>query len=208
MLTRRTWMIGASSAGVALFAGPLRAEAPALEVRVPGNAVAAIASTIGGKDLKVMVDTALSGPQIRIGDGEPIDVSKRLLLKGTGSARDLFLDDARNAPKLGANLREVLSKAAPQLAKRLQENHRAWSRPFARKVVRWQSDLARSIVRGKTIRDEHGRIYLLEWAGAKIDASAGSSGPPGLAKLPKAPDAPTLAAYETYVRRLIAAVTP
>jgi len=207
MLTRRTWLIGASTASVALLCRPLRAQAPPLEVRVPGNAVAAIASTIGGKDVAVAVDTGLSGPQIRIGDGDPIDVSKRLLLKGTGSARDLFLDDARNAPKLGVNLREAMSKAAPALAKRLQENHRAWSIPFARKVVRWQSELAGSTVSGKTVRDEHGRVYLLEWAGAKIDSSAKSSGPAGLADLPRAPDAPTLAAYEAYVRRLISAVT-
>jgi len=207
MLTRRTWLIGASTASAALFARPLLAEAPALEVRVPGNAVAAIASTIGGKDVVVVVDTGLSGPQVRIDGGDPIDVSKRLLLKGAGSARDLFLDDARNAPKLGVNLRDAMSKAAPALSKHLQENHHAWSRPFARKVVRWQSELARSTVRGKTIRDEHGRVYLLEWAGAKIDSSARSSGPPSLASLPKAPDAPTLAAYEAYIRRLVGAVT-
>jgi hypothetical protein len=207
MLTRRTWLIGASTASAALFSRRLRAEAPPLEVRVPGNAVAAIAGAIGGKDVKVVVDTGLSGPQVRIGDGDPIGVSDRLLLKGVGSARALFLDDARNAPKLGVNLREAMSKAAPKLAKRLQENHRAWSMPFARKVVRWQAELAKSTVHGKTIRDEHGRIYLLEWAGAKIDSAAKSSGPTSLANLPRAPDAPTLAAYEAYVRRLIAAVT-
>jgi hypothetical protein len=105
------------------------------------------------------------------------------------------------------NQREALSRAAPALGERLAQNHRAWSRPFARKVVRWQSELSRSTVHGKTIRDDHGRVYLLEWAGAKIDSSAKSSGPRRLAKLPKAPDAPTLAAYEAYLRRLIAAVT-
>lgn len=202
--TRRRFSAGLIT--VLVVGGTSASAAAAVAVEVPNTAIGAIVSAVGGSLVEISVDASLAPASIRVGDGAPVDVGARVLLKGKGAARHRFLDDARNAPKVGANIRKVLSAADGANAKRYEDNHRAWSRPFARKVLRWQQQLAKAKLAGKRIRDAHGRIYLLEWAGAKIDPKAKSSGPAALAKLPDGPRASTPGAYETYVTKLVTAV--
>ena len=206
-MTRRAWMRSVVALFAALVVPRRGLAAPAkLEVAVPHAAVGAVVAAVGGTAVVVRIDRTLEVGQIRIGR-DLHDVSRRLLLKGAGSARGRFLDDARNATKLGVNVREVLSKAAPELAERFEESHKAWSRPFARKVLAWQRQLAGSALRDKRVRDTHGRIYLLEWAGAVVEEAAQALSPPVFAKLPAEPAAASLAAYEQYVERLVAAAS-
>jgi hypothetical protein len=167
--------------------------------------VGAIVAAVGRTRVSVRIDRRLEAGQIRIGTTVH-DVSDRLLLKGAGPARARFLDDARNAIKLGTNVRAVLERAAPELAPTFGENHKAWSRPFAKKVLEWQGRLAKNSVRDKRVRDGYGRVYLLEWAGAVVDERAKTAGPPSLAKLPSEPAAADLQAYERYLERLVAAL--
>jgi hypothetical protein len=205
-VTRRAWMRSAGAL-LAVLALPRRGTAAPtkLVVAVPHPAVGAIVAAVGGTAVSVRIDRKCEAGAIRIGD-ERHDVSRRILLKGAGAARGRFLDDARNASKLGANVRDVLAKAAPALAAQFDDNHRAWSRPFAKKVLGWQRQLAGSRLRDKRVRDGYGRIYLLEWAGAAVDDAASMASPASLAKLPAEPAAPNLAAYEQYLERLVATV--
>lgn len=156
--------------------------------------------------MKLVLEDALDPTVIEIG-AKPVEIGQRVLLKGDGDARERYLDDARNAPKVGAHIRDALAKSDPGNAPSYESRHRAWSRPFARQVLAWREKLQRSNVRGKRLRDAHGRIYLLEWAGATVVASAAEEGPAALARLPKAPKGMTLAAYQAYVQSLVDAVT-
>jgi hypothetical protein len=206
MTTRRAWSKGAAAL-FAAYAWPRTGRsASTIDVAAPHAAVGAIVAAVGKTLVSVRIDRALEADQIRLGSTLH-DVSHRILLKGAGAARTRFLDDARNATKLGANIRTALEKAAPDLAERFDENHKAWSRPFAKKVLAWQARLARGALRDKRVRDAHGRIYLLEWAGAVVDERATTSGPPTLAKLPREPAAVELQAYERYLERLVAALS-
>lgn len=203
-LDRRRF-IGALAAAVVAAGWSAPARAAQLVVEVPGRAVGAIASAVGGNLVRVSVGKGLEPGQIRI-DGQAIDVSRTILLKGKGAARARYLDDPRNATKLGGNIRDALKKVAPAQAETFAANHRAWSRPFVRRVLAWQKKLESSPVRGRRVSDPHGRRYLLEWAGATV-VSGAAAPPAALAKAPEQPDAPTLAAYEAYVGALVDAVT-
>lgn len=182
-----------------------RAAPAKLDVAVPHAAVGAIVVATGGAAVSIRIDRKLDPGQIRIGSAVH-DVAHRILLKGAGPARARLLDDARNASKLGANVRDALAKAAPELASRFEEQHKTWSRPFAKKVLKWQSRLAGAGLRDKRVRDTYGRIYLLEWAGAVVDDRAKTTSPPALAKLPSEPASAELRAYEQYLERLVTAL--
>lgn len=197
MLSRRTWL-GLVAVGACIsFVRPARA-AELLEVAVDNNAIGAIAAAEGGDAVRIVVDPSLGPLEIRIASAV-IDVSGTILLKGR------FLDDPRNAAKLGASIRNALIAAQPALKAQIEANHRAWTQPFARRVITWNAKLARSSLRGQRVADVHGRAALLEWAGAVIDPG-GAKGPPALATAPKDPAAPTLASYIEYLEALIAAV--
>jgi hypothetical protein len=204
--TRRAWSKGAAAL-LAAFALPRagRAAPTSLVVAVPDTAVGAIVAAVGRSAVSIRMDRKLDMGRIRIVDTVH-DVSRRILLKGAGPARARFLDDARNATKLGANVRDALAKALPERAPAFDEHHKAWSRPFAKKVLEWQARLARSGLRDKRVRDVHGRIYLLEWAGVVIDDRSKTSGPPALAKLPAEPASATLPDYARYIERLVSSV--
>ncbi|MBL8975131.1 MAG: hypothetical protein JNK56_31320, partial [Myxococcales bacterium] len=117
-----------------------------------------------------------------------------------------FLDDPRNAAKLGASIRNAIVAAQPALKAQIEANHKAWTHPFARRVIAWNAKLARSSLRGQRVADAHGRAALLEWAGAIIDPAATAKGPAALAAAPRGPAAPTLASYIEYLEALVAAV--
>lgn len=201
MLTRRTWLglmaVGAC-AGVLLGPGAARA-AETLEVAAANNAVGAIVAAEGGDAVQVAVDRTLGPTQIRIA-GAVVDVSGTILLKGR------FLDDPRNAAKLGASVRKALVQARPDLKAQFEANHKAWTHPFARKIIGWNARLAKSSVRGQRVADVHGRAALLEWAGAVLDPKSSAKGPAALAKAPGGPAAPTLAGYIEYIEALVVAL--
>lgn len=208
MLTRRRLLRLAPAAATAavLIAADRRAWARAgTVVAVPSNAVGAIVAAEGGDLVTVRVDASLGGGKIRIGDGPEVNVATKLRLKGSGAARDRFLDDARNATRLGSAIRDALAQAMPEHAKTFDANHTAWARPFARKALAWGKKLAKSKVAGKKVRDDHGRVYVLEWAGASVDPR-GERAPAKLAKAPGGPDGATLASYERYLDALVAAL--
>ncbi len=202
MLTRRAWLTLVPLAAVGLSSR--RALASATPVAVPNNAVGALVVAVGGELVTVDVDDTLTADQVRIGTAGPLSITDRILLKGKGTARDRYLDDARNATKVGGNIKLALTDAMPAHTKTFETNHHAWARPFARKCVDWGKQLS-ALGLGR-VRDDHGRVYLLEWAGATIDP-AGAKSPAGLAKAPGGPSKPTLAAYESYIEALIGALT-
>lgn len=184
----------------------VRADEPELmKVSAGNNAVAAVLAAEGAGLVEVELDAALAATQIRIGDADPVEIAQRLRLKGADAARGRFLDDARNAMRVGSAIRDRLDESLTGKTDTLKANHRAWSRPFARKVLTWTRELEGSPIRGRKIGDEHGRIYLLEWAGATVDAR-GQRGPRGLAQLTEGPADPTLESYEQYLGTLVAAV--
>lgn len=200
MLTRRTWLGVMAVGACTLAARPAwAADADLLEVAATNNAVAAIVAAEGGAAVQVVVDRTLGPLQIRIA-GAVVDVSGTILPKGR------FLDDPRNASKLGASIRNALAAARPALKAQLDANHKAWTHPFARRVIAWNAALARSSVRGQRIADVHGRAALLEWAGAVLDPKAPSKGPAALASAPKDPAAPTLDSYIAYLEALVRAL--
>lgn len=206
MLTRRSWLGLMAVGACALVARPALAQTAGevtagevIEVAAANNAVGAIAAAEGGAAVKVVVDRTLGPLQIRI-DGAVVDVSGTILVKGR------FLDDPRNASKLGASIRNALAAAKPALKPALEANHKAWAHPFARRVIAWNARLAKSSVRGQRVADVHGRAALLEWAGAVIDPKAASKGPAALASAPKDPAAPTLDSYIAYLEALVPAV--
>ncbi|MCA9710000.1 MAG: hypothetical protein KDK70_29445 [Myxococcales bacterium] len=171
---------------------------------VPHYAFGAVVSAIGGGDVTVELDGALPVATMRLGD-DPVSVAERLLLKGQGEARRNYLDDARNAPKLGAMVRDQLRTRWPELEAAVVARHKAWSGELVRDVLRWTQQLQGAGLRGKRVRDPGGRIYVLEWAGAVV-TNDGEDPPPGLLSAPTQPSAPTPAAYRKYVQALIDAL--
>jgi len=202
MFTRRSWLrviaVGACTL-VATSAAAASAPGEAVEVAVHDHAVGAIVAATGGDAVKVTIDPRLGPAEIRVA-GAVVDVAGTILLKSR------FLDDPRNATKLGAGVRKALSAARPDLKDTFAANHKAWTQPFARRILAWNASLARSSVRGQRIADVHGRAALLEWAGAVIVPNAAARGPAALARAPRAPAAPTLASYIAYVEALVAAL--
>ncbi|MFV8750011.1 hypothetical protein ACNOYE_05645 [Nannocystaceae bacterium ST9] len=204
MLTRRQWLTFVPLAGLTGLACPSRALASSTLVTTPNNAIGAIVAAIGLDLLDIQIDPNLADDQITIAGGVPVVISQRILRKGEGTASSRFLDDARNATKIGGNIKTALSDALPDLAADFDLNHHAWAKPFASHAVAWTKQLAK-LGLGK-VRDDHGRVYLLEWAGATIDPEAKPS-PAGLARAPEQPSSPTLAAYQDYIGDLIAALS-
>jgi hypothetical protein len=202
MLTRRTWLgllLAGACAGVVVAPSGTARAAETLEVVAANNAVGAIVAAEGGDAVQVAVDRTLGPTQIRIA-GAVVDVSGTILLKGR------FLDDPRNATKLGASIRKALVQVRPDLKAQFEANHKAWTHPFARRVIAWNARLAKSSVRGQRVADVHGRAALLEWAGAGIDPKSSAKGPAALAKAPGGPAAPTLASYIEYIEALVVAL--
>jgi hypothetical protein len=198
MLSRRSWL-GLVAVGACIsVARPARA-GDLIEVAAANNAIGAIVAAEGGDAVQVVVDRALGPLEIRIA-GAVVSVSGTILLKGR------FLDDPRNAAKLGASIRNALVAAKPALKAEIEANHKAWTHPFARRVIAWNAKLARSSLRGQRVADAHGRAALLEWAGAVIDPASAAKGPAALATAPRDPAAPTLASYIEYLEALVAAV--
>ncbi len=205
MISRRRWLASATLA--ALLCVGRTAVAAELEVAAPTVAVAAIVAATAGPGGQITIDASLGAAELRIA-GAVVDVRGTILLKGDPAAQRRFLDDPRNAAKLGAIVRRALAAAYPERAAEFEANHRAWSRTFARDVLQWSARLERASVRGQRLRDAYQRIYLLEWAGATIDAAAPSTGPAALASLPDAPRAADLTGYRDYVDALVAALAP
>lgn len=198
MLTRRHWLTAAAALTAALVARSAPAAEP-LEVAVPSNAVGAIVVAVGGAAVTVRLERGLGPAQLKIA-GKSVDVTDGLRI-----VQPSYLDDPRNAPKLGASVRKALAAARPELAAEFDANHKAWTRPFVRKVLAWNARLATSPVRGKRVADTHGRAALLEWAGATVDP-AGQPSPAALARAPKDAAAATLDSYVAYVDALVLAL--
>lgn len=199
MITRRRWLrtgLLLPLAGVAGLA-PRRARAATL-VQVPNTALGAIVSATGGELLDIEIDPNLADDQIAVAGGTPLVVSQRVLRKGEGAAASRFLDDARNATKLGSNIKAALISVLPELAGQFEDNHDAWAKPFAKQALAWTKQLA-ALELGR-VRDDDGRIYLLEWAGATIDPKGDEL---DLADAPEQPSDPTLAAYADYIGALV-----
>jgi hypothetical protein len=173
-------------------------------VGVPHVAFGAVVAAIADQDLAIVVDPALAIDAMRMGD-TTVSLADRLLLKGEGEARGRYLDDARNAPKLGAAVRDHLRTRWPELGDAFVRRHKAWSRELVRSILRWTQALEHAGLRGKRVRDPHGFIYLLEWAGAQV-AADGEEPPAGLRDAPREPAAPTPDAYADYVQALVDAL--
>lgn len=207
-VSRRGFLSAMAGAAVLGTLGPGLARAAAVEgekaVAVPHLAFGAIVAAIAEGDLSLSVDPSLPVGSMRLGDAT-VSVADRLLLKGSGETRGRYLDDARNAPKLGAAVRDHLRTRWPELADAFTRRHKAWSRELVRNVLRWTQTLDRAGLRGKRVRDPHGHIYLLEWAGAEV-AADGIAPPPGLSSAPRQPTAATPDAYADYVQALVDAL--
>lgn len=199
MLTRRHWLTGAAALTAALLVARSAPAAQPLEVAVPSNAVGAIVVAVGGAAVTVRLERGLGPAQLKI-DGKSVDVTDGLRIQ-----QPSYLDDPRNAPKLGASVRKALAAARPELAAEFDANHKAWTRPFVRKVLAWNARIATSPVRGKRVADTHTRAALLEWAGATVDP-AGQPSPAALARAPKDAAAATLESYVAYVDALVLAL--
>jgi hypothetical protein len=198
MLSRRSWL-GLVAVGACIsVVRPARA-GDLLEVAAANNAIGAIVAAEGGEAVHVVIDPTLGPLEIRIA-GVGVDVSGTILLKGR------FLDDPRHAAKLGASIRNAIVAAQPALKAQIEANHKAWTHPFARRIIAWNAKLARSSLRGQRVADAYGRAALLEWAGATIDPTSTAKGPAALATAPRGPAAPTLASYTEYLEALVAAV--
>jgi hypothetical protein len=201
VLARRQWLALVSLAGIGSVI-PRRALAAGV-IAVPNNAIGAVVAATGKDRVTVQVDASLADDEITIDAGVPLKISQRILRKGEGVARSRFLDDARNATRVGGNVKAALSDALPDLAAEFEANHRSWAKPWATQAGAWTKQLAK-LGLGR-VRDDHGRIYLLEWAGATIDPEAGAS-PKGLARAPADPSKPTLDSYRDYIDDLIASL--
>ncbi len=200
--SRRRWMTGTGAlAAAGVWPRPARAEAHL--VAVPHAALGAVVAAVGGAEVAITLDPELPVVSLRIGDAT-VSMEDRLLLKGDGDARRRYLDDARNAPKLGAAVREHLRTAWPELGDALTQRHRQWSRQLIRDVLRWTQTLGTAGLRDKRVRDPGGRTYLLEWAGATV-ARDGQPAPAGLAAAPTALQTPTPDAYRAYIQALVEA---
>lgn len=191
MITRRLWLSAAAAIAMTSITGPAIAAEP-LEVTVPTRVLGAIVAAEGGAAVVVHVDAALGPADIRVA-GAVHSVA--------ASQRDL-LDDPRNAPRVGAGVRKILSAARPDLAATFEANHKAWTMTFVRKVLGWNARLAASPVRGKRIINSLDRAALLAWAGAVVDPK-GQPAPPALARAPKDATAATLESYVAYVEALV-----
>lgn len=202
--TRRRFLVGAASMPAIAWAGRARADEPR-RVRVPHVAFGAIVVAVGGDDVTVEIDPDLPVATLEA-EGTTLGLVERLLLKGKGDDRRRYLDDARNAPKLGAAVRDGLRSVWPDLGDGLARRHKAWSRELAREVLGWSQRLSEAGLRDKRIRDPGGRIYLLEWAGAVV-TNDGAAPPPGLAGAPTEPTAATPDAYREYVQALVGALS-
>lgn len=194
----------AGPAHASLERGASPAAADERLVAVPHLAFGTIVAAIAGPDVTLVVDPALAIDALRLGD-VTVSVADRLLHKGEGDTRGRYLDDARNAPKLGAAVRDHLHAHWPELGEGVARRHKAWSRTLVRNVLRWTQALERSGLRGKRVRDPQGWIYLLEWAGAEV-AADGIEPPPGLRSAPREPAAASPEAYEAYVQALVDAL--
>jgi hypothetical protein len=180
---------------------------PTRAVGVPHVAFGAVVAAIADQDLAITVDPALPIDVMRMGDAT-VSVADRLLLKGEGEARGRYLDDARNAPKVGAAVRDHLRTRWPALGEAFTRRHKAWAHELVRNILLWTQALDRSGLRGKRVRDpdpDRGFIYLLEWAGAEV-AADGIEPPAGLREAPREPAAASPDAYADYVRALVAAL--
>jgi hypothetical protein len=207
MLTRRRWLATSLNVGALIVVGRPAQAAEGVEVAAPSVAVAAIIAATAGPGAVIPIDPALGPAQVRI-SGALVDVRGNILLKGDPLAQRRFLDDPRNAAKLGASLRRALADAYPARAADFEGNHRTWSRAFAHDVLQWNGRLERAAVRGQRVRDQHQRAYLLEWAGATVDPSASEGGPGTLATLADGPRHAHLASYREYVEALVRALVP
>lgn len=176
---------------------------PAPVVAAPTAAIGGLVHALAGNGVTIRVDRTLPFDSVRIGTGDPVPIAGGVLLKGASSARARFLDDARNALKAAGNLRTALADARVGSPSGLETAHKAWSRNFARQVLTWQHRLSTFALRGQAVRDRHGRIYLLEWAGAKVDPKAGRPSPAALATAPQDAAKPTAAGYTAYVEALV-----
>ncbi len=194
----------AAVAGSTATSGPVRAAAEERVVYVPSVAFGAIVAAIAGGDVTLVVDPSLPAHEMRLHD-VAVSIAERILLKGQGEARGRYLDDARNAPKLGAAVRDALRTRWPELGDAAARRHKAWSRMLVRNVLRWTQALDRAGLRGKRISDPEGRIYLLEWAGAEV-AADGAPPPAGLHGAPREPASPSPEAYDDYVQALVDAL--
>lgn len=175
-------------------------------VLVPHAALGAMVAAVGGGHVSVTIDPALPPVTLRMG-GTEVDLTDRVLLKGQGPTRRRYLDDARNAPKLGTAVRDHLRTRWPELGDAVAAQHEAWSHAMVRNVLRWTRALSGAGLRGKRVRDPAGRIYLLEWAGATVD-SRGDEPPAGLDSAPRQPTAATPRAYDDYIQALVDALRP
>jgi len=207
MLTRRRWIATSLNVGALLVVGRPALAAEGVEVVAPSVAVAAIVAATSGPGAAISIDPELEPAQVRI-SGALVDVRGNILLKGDPRAQRRFLDDPRNAAKLGASLRRALTAAYPARAADFEGNHRTWSRAFAHDVLQWNSRLERAAVRGQRVRDQHHRAYQLEWAGAIVDESASAPGPATLATLADDPRQAHLASYREYIEALVRALVP
>jgi len=195
---------GLGAAGRAHASDPSPAADATRVVGVPHLAFGAVVAAIAEHDLTVVIDPTLPIDAMRMGD-VTVSLADRLLLKGEGETRGHYLDDARNAPKLGAAVRDRLRAHWPELGDAFARRHKAWSRQLVRSVLRWTQALEHSGLRGKRVRDPQGFIYLLEWAGAEI-AADGQEPPAGLRDAPREPAAATPEAYADYVQALVDAL--
>ncbi|MGB1277225.1 MAG: hypothetical protein ACPG77_15885, partial [Nannocystaceae bacterium] len=190
MLNRRNWLLAVTS-GLLATALPGAVLAASTEVAVSNNSVGAIAAATCGPSFQILIDASLQPWEARVA-GRVVDIGSQLHPAGTLEATATFLDDPRSAPKLGVNLRKAVVAAFPDKRAELAANHKAWSRPFVRKIMDWSRELAGSSVRGKRVVDAHNRAAALAFAGATIVPRARRRGPAGLAQLPAGPVEPTL----------------
>jgi hypothetical protein len=191
MFTRRLWLSAAAAVATTLISGPAIAAEP-LEVTAPTRVLGAIVAAEGGAAVVVRIDATLGPADLRVaGAVHSVALSQRGLL-----------DDPRNAPRVGAGVRKILSAVRPDLAATFEANHKAWTLTFVRKVLAWNARLAASPVRGKRIVDSFDRAALLAWAGAVVDPK-GQPSPPALARAPKDAAASTLESYVAYVEALV-----
>ena len=187
----------------AAWLGSPRARAASSPIATPTAALGGLAATLAGPGVPVVVDRSLAFDTIRVGDRAPVSITKGIMLKGQVPARHRYLDDARNALKAAGNLRGVLAAEGVKSPEALRDTHKQWSRVFARKVLAWQRRLSAFAGKGHRLRDDHGRVYLLEWAGARVDPNAKRASPAALGTRPPDAKEPTLAAYEAHIEGLI-----
>ena len=197
MISRRLWISAGAAIALTRVTRPARA-ASVLEVTAPSHALAAIVTAEGGAAVVVAVDRTLGAAELRVGGA----VHR---LAGAPAGRPDFLDDARNAPRIGASVRKILAAARPDLAAEFDRNHTAWTHAFVRRVLAWNARLAASPLRGKRLINTVDRAAFFAWLGAVVDP-AGQPAPAALARAPRDCDAPTLASYVAYVERLVASV--